>query len=50
MLETMMARIKERVGIYGLGFNPDSFMGLVLPIIFVIIVGGIGWFLVRWLI
>lgn len=49
MFEGIITRIKERSGIYGLGFNPDSFMGIVTPIIFVIIVGGIGWVLVKWL-
>ena len=49
MHESIFTRIKERTGIYGFGFNPDSVMGILMPIIFVIIVGGIGWFLVKWL-
>jgi hypothetical protein len=35
-------QLKELTGIYRLGFERESFMGLVLPIIFVIVVGGIG--------
>ncbi len=34
-------KARELSGIYRLGFEPESFMGLVLPITFVIIIGGI---------
>lgn len=40
-------RLRERTGIYGLGFNEESFKGLMLPFLFVLIVGGIGAFLVT---
>ena len=40
-------RLRERTGIYGLGFNEESFKGLMLPFLFVLIVGGIGVFLVT---
>ena len=36
-----MERLKEVTGIYRLGFERESFLGLILPILFVIIVGGI---------
>ena len=37
----MLERLKEVTGIYRLGFERESFFGLILPILFVIIVGGI---------
>lgn len=33
-------RIQEKTGIYELGFLPASFVGILLPLLFVIIVGG----------
>jgi hypothetical protein len=38
----MLERIQELTGIYGLGFSKDSFLGLVIPIGFVLLVGGLG--------
>jgi hypothetical protein len=38
MMRTMLSmrdRLKDRVGIYRLGFNPESVMGLLLPFIVV---------------
>lgn len=32
--------IQEKTGIYDLGFNPYSFLGIALPLVFVLIVGG----------
>lgn len=32
--------LKDKIGIYRLGFNPYSFFGLLLPFLFVVIVGG----------
>lgn len=32
--------LQEKSGIYKLGFEPASFMGILLPLMFVIIVGG----------
>jgi len=32
--------IQDKTGIYRLGFNPYSFLGIVLPLLFVIVVGG----------
>jgi hypothetical protein len=43
----VLNRLRELIGIYGLGFNPDSVMGLILPFAIVIIVGGLGVFLVT---
>ncbi len=43
----MRERFEEKTGIYGLGFNKDSFLGLMLPLVFVILVGGVGAFLVT---
>ena len=42
----MLERLQELTGIYSLGFSKDSFMGLVLPIGFVLLVGGLGALLV----
>lgn len=36
----VLERIKELTGIYSLGFDMASFMGIVLPIAFVVVVGG----------
>jgi len=33
-------RIGDKTGIYSLGFDPASFLGILLPLLFVIIVGG----------
>jgi hypothetical protein len=45
----VLERLQELTGIYSLGFNKDSFLGLVIPIVFVLVVGGLGvaliWFL-----
>ena len=40
MGKKLLNQIKARTGIYGLGFNRDSMIGLLLPILFVLIVGG----------
>lgn len=36
----MLDTIKDKTGIYKLGFNKYSFLGIVLPLLFVIVVGG----------
>jgi hypothetical protein len=36
----VMDRIREWTGIYGLGFRRESILGLVVPIAFVVLVGG----------
>lgn len=33
-------QLQDKTGIYKLGFNPYSFMGILLPLLFVIVVGG----------
>jgi hypothetical protein len=38
--DRMLDRIKDMTGIYKLGFNKYSFLGLILPLLFVIVVGG----------
>lgn len=40
MGKKLLNLVKTRTGIYGLGFNRDSVTGLLLPILFVLIVGG----------
>lgn len=38
MMKTMLSmkdRMKDRVGIYSAGFNPESVMGLLLPFVVV---------------
>ncbi|HEV2073694.1 MAG TPA: hypothetical protein VGR29_08650 [Thermomicrobiales bacterium] len=32
--------IQDKTGIYKLGFDPASFAGILLPLLFVVIVGG----------
>ena len=34
--------IQEKTGIYSLGFAKESFMGLMIPIVFVLVIGGLG--------
>jgi hypothetical protein len=46
-MRTVLNRLRERTGIYGLGFNRESFMGVILPFLIVFIVGGLGVFLVT---
>jgi hypothetical protein len=36
----VLDRIREMTGIYGLGFRRESILGLVVPIAFVVLVGG----------
>ena len=36
----VLDRIREMTGIYGLGFRKESILGLVVPIAFVVLVGG----------
>lgn len=38
---SLIDRARELSGIYHLGFEPDSFLGLVIPIGIVIVIGGI---------
>jgi hypothetical protein len=43
-------KIKELSGIYGLGFEKESFLGLSLPFAIVIGIGGLGALLIwKWL-
>ncbi len=39
-MSKLIERIKEITGIYNLGFARESFLGIALPIAFVVIVGG----------
>lgn len=38
--------IQDKTGIYKLGFDPASILGILLPVLFVVIVGGALAFLV----
>ena len=44
----MIDRIKELSGIYGLGFERESFLGVAIPTAIVIVVGAVGWFVIRY--
>ena len=48
MLHGLINRLREVTGIYGTGFERASVVGLLLPIAFVVLVGGLGALLV-WL-
>lgn len=39
-MKKLIDRIKEMTGIYELGFSKESFIGIMLPVAFVVIVGG----------
>lgn len=47
MVSGLINRIKELSGVYGLGFERESMMGIGLPIGFVLVVGGLGWAFVK---
>ena len=36
----MIDKIADMTGIYKLGFNPYSLLGIALPLLFVLVVGG----------
>jgi hypothetical protein len=38
----LLDTIKEKTGIYGLGFDPTSVFGILFPIILVLLIAGIG--------
>ena len=43
-------RLKEVTGVYGLGFDRESFLGFILPWLIVLVVGGLGALLIwKWL-
>ena len=44
----LINRIKELSGIYGLGFERESFLGVAIPLGFVVVVGAMGWFFIRY--
>ena len=44
----LINRIKEVSGVYGLGFERESFLGLAIPVGFVVVAGAIGWFFIRY--
>ena len=39
---TVLERLRELTGIYSLGFAKESMIGVLLPIAFVVLIGGIG--------
>ena len=47
IMSGLINRIKELSGVYGLGFERESMMGIGLPIGFVLVVGGLGWAFVK---
>ena len=46
MLSGLINRVRELTGIYGTGFDRASVLGVLLPIAFVVLVGGLGVLLV----
>jgi len=47
MMLEMRDRMKDRVGIYGTGWQASSVMGLLLPIIVIILLALIGYMFVQ---
>lgn len=39
----LINRVKELTGVYSLGFERESMMGITLPVIFVLVIGGLAW-------
>jgi hypothetical protein len=46
-MSKFLDRLRERTGIYSLGFDPASFLGIALTVGFVVVVGGALAFLVT---
>lgn len=46
MVRGLLNRLRAITGIYEFGFNQSSVLGVLLPIVFVILVGGLGALLV----
>ena len=47
MMLEMRDRMKDRVGIYGTGWQPSSVMGLLLPFIVVLLMALIGYMFIQ---
>lgn len=47
MLTEMRDRLKARVGIYGTGWNPESFAGLILPFVLTALLVFVGWLVIA---
>ena len=43
----LINRIKELSGIYRLGFERESILGIAIPVGVIVVVGAIGWFFIR---
>jgi len=39
-MKKLIANVKEKTGIYASGFDPASVAGIMLPVLFVLVVGG----------
>lgn len=48
MLHGLVRRVQQLSGIYGTGINQDSMLGVLLPVAFVVLIGGLGVLLVLW--
>ncbi len=48
-MQKLLDRFREESGVYSLGFDHSSFLGVALPLLFVIIVGGglSAWIILR---
>ena len=46
-MKKFLAHLQARTGIYSLGFNQWSFLGVALPLAFVVVVGGVLAFMVT---
>jgi pilus assembly protein TadC len=46
-MQRLLDRYRELSGIYGFGFDKASFLGVTLPLIIVVVIGGAGAWLVS---
>ena len=48
-MNKLLDTIRDKTGVYATGFNPASTAGIVLPVLFVIVVGGglAAWIILR---
>ncbi|MDQ3044539.1 MAG: hypothetical protein M3R06_05230 [Chloroflexota bacterium] len=49
MIHGMINRVKALTGVYSFGFERESMLGIALPVGFVVVVGGIGFLVNRFL-
>lgn len=47
-MHALINRVKELSGVYGLGFERESMAGITIPVGIVVVLGGLGWVFIRY--